>query len=229
MKVPAFVPDNLGRKWVACFDLLGTSANRNPISLFDTYKWCLSEASSQAEGIENVDIAWFSDTFLFYTQDDSRSSLCAVEAVARFFFDELICADLPVRGALACDQFYADRAGNVYLGDALVEAYRCAEKYNWLGFVLSGSAQRGMDRVGRPASNRACYKNWRTEFKEGFGFRTEEVVAYLPGPESIRPVVGENPYLEAVQRMAGAAPAEYQRKYQNTVAFLRHFELVRTG
>ena len=152
MKLPEIDFDKLShKKWVAYFDLLG-SKNREASELYEIYRTCLQEAEWNTHQIDAVQIAYFSDTFLLYTPDDSKKSLNGIDMAACGFFDDLIDRDIPVRGAMACNEFYPDRTNGIYLGRALVEAHKFGEKYNWLGFVLHPSALEAIAQTGRTAN-----------------------------------------------------------------------------
>ena len=132
-----------GRRWVSCFDRLGFGdyCKRNSlVEVFCATCGWLAQAEEQADYEHMVEFAWFSDTILFYSTDDSWASHCAVTEVSESFFDEMLLAGVPARGGLAFGEFYADKARNIFLGNALVDAYNYGEKFDWLGFVLHSSA-----------------------------------------------------------------------------------------
>jgi len=219
-----------GKRWVSYFDRLGFgqfTAEHGLVEIFSETSFCLSEARRHGQDFANVECAWFSDTFLFWSTDDSRASCRAVAEASRWFFDGLIDSKVPLRGALAFGDFYGDKANGLFFGKALVDACHCGEKYDWLGFVLHESALKQMAEVGQPVSD-LCYKRWDAKFKKTKtnSVEKESVVAYLPGPGSIRPVpeVGGNPCLEAVEGMASWTECEgHRRKYENTIRFIKHF------
>ena len=98
-----------GKRWVAYFDRLGFvsfTAEHDLEEIFSEISFCLSEASRQGQDYANVEFAWFSDTFLFWSTDDSWASFRAVAEASRWFFDELIDSKVPLRGALAFGEFY---------------------------------------------------------------------------------------------------------------------------
>ena len=82
-----------------------------------------------------------------------------------------------------------------------------------------------MAEIGQPVSD-LFYKQWDAEFKsrETKTVEKERVVAYLVGPGSIMPLAGRNPYLDALEEMAGWTNCKnHRRKYENTIQFLNHF------
>jgi hypothetical protein len=210
MKLPEIDLDKLcHKKWVAYFDLLG-SKNRKTLELYEIYATCLREAEWNTHLIDSVQIAYFSDTFLLYTPDDSIKSLNCIDKAACGFFDDLIDRDIPVRGAIACNEFYPDKANGIYLGQALVEAHEFGEKYNWLGLVLHKSALDAMAERGRTATDRGHYKKWNAEFlnKLNNKYCKEEVTAYFSLNN-----------LENLKSLALQADVEYKGKYLNSIDF----------
>jgi hypothetical protein len=219
MKALEFDDKNSGRKWLAYFDLLGTvEASSNVEPLFSDYQDCINLAKYIADQVKNVEVAWFSDTFLLYAPDDSKKAFNSINIAARWFFDELIYNELPVRGALVCDEFYADKANSIYLGNALAQAHRWAEGFNWIGLVLAPSAAAGMSRVGQPVATMSSYKRTTAECKRGNGsYGVKSVIAYLMGPASINPVQGNNScssYLEIVGNMEGQVKTNDMPKHK---------------
>lgn len=215
-----------GKKWVSYFDRLGFgsySKQSGLVEIFsETCNW-LRHSKESAQDLANVEFVWFSDTILFYSTDDSKTSFQAVAETSRCFFDELLDSRIPVRGALAFGDFYADKPNALFMGKALVDAFEYGEKFDWLGFVIHPSALARMEEVGQPVSE-LTYRRWDAEFKSGKTLEKESVVAYVAGPGSIMPIAGGNPYLDGLEEMASQAECEsHKRKYVNTIQFLRNF------
>lgn len=148
--------------WLACFDILGfkdeLDAHRRDYwyqhgvgylsILVEAYQEAALraiEAHKRAGYGRFANVPWyyahFSDTFLFYSPGDSLDSNLVLDSIARCFFVEMIHRGMPLRGAVTCGEFYADRERNVYVGPALVEAYEYAEKQDWIGYVLTPQAR----------------------------------------------------------------------------------------
>ncbi|MFB0524206.1 MAG: hypothetical protein ACETVZ_01615 [Phycisphaerae bacterium] len=92
---------------------------------------------------------WASDTFVFYTPDDSGQSFKVISAAAIHFSCRMIrhSPSYMPRGALGTGQFYADKQNNVFLGSALIDAYEYAEKQNWIGFVVTPNAEKKINDI----------------------------------------------------------------------------------
>lgn len=166
-----------GDCWVAYFDILGFKgevewAEKNHNKFILSMCECAYEERNLKEKFKEftnglVKIICFSDTFIFYSSNDSGECLSAIEHVARQFFRAMFTAkwhaekephsgDIPVplRGCLNYGHFYADRDKNIYWGSALNEAYELAESQDWIGYVLSEKAKSQIDK---------CHFNyWKT-------------------------------------------------------------------
>jgi len=225
---PDFDFSKAGKRWVAYFDLLGFKESVKNHSLIDVHgllDTCLSELGQSVEGLPGLEFTSMSDTFLLYTADLSRRGFCAITCASRAFCDELSVRQIPIRGAVAFGELYADRAKGLFFGKALNEAYEWGEMFQWVGLVLHPTALTRMKEVGQAVS-KLYYKRWPLPFKDRKTktVRTRSVVAYLMGPGSIMPVVGGNPYLEAFEEMAARTKGkDHKRKPKNTIEFIKHF------
>jgi len=148
-----------GNCWVACFDILGFKkkilgfekshgvgkldrfANVIYKEILDT----LRRAKKDFQG--TVYTCWASDTFVFYTPEDSCTSFKLISAAAIHFVCRMILHSPTYmhRGALGTGQFYVDKQNNIFLGSALIDSYEYAEKQNWIGFVVTPSAEKKID------------------------------------------------------------------------------------
>lgn len=132
--------------WIACFDVLGFKdkilgyEQAYGVGKLDgfanvIYKEILATLQNEAEYFRDMDViftCWASDTFVFYTSDDSIQSFNVISSTAILFCRRMImhCSSYMVRGALGTGQFYADKQNNIFLGSALIDAYEYAEKQN---------------------------------------------------------------------------------------------------
>jgi hypothetical protein len=224
-----------GKKWVACFDLLGFSqeTHNSILNAFCLVERCLLEAQQNSTFRRNVGCAWFSDTFLFYTSNDSESSFDAVEFVSRNFFEMAILRNIPLRGAMSCDEFYADETNRIFIGRALVDAFRLGEKCNWVGYVLCPSAVCQIEKLTIDARRISYthYKLWDVPTKkktlrnaepleEVVAESSERMSALLCGDHNNN---GED-FMRQFKAMSEStvSPKE-KRKYTNSIQFLNHF------
>jgi hypothetical protein len=147
-------------RWLGHFDLLGARRllrSGDHFEVFSVYAKAVEEATRGATRRGIFHQAWFSDTFLIYSDGDSWACFVALEAVVRWFAFFLIMAKIPNRGAMACGDFYADEMEDMYSGEALVESYNYAETQDWIGFVLAPTAVARLDEAGLPARERLHY------------------------------------------------------------------------
>ena len=121
--------------WVAYFDILGF---RNNVEHFPA-EGVLEEYRKVLKEIErhNVNCKFFSDSFVFYTENDSEDSFRRIDAALKFFFSAMFNQYIPMRGCLNVGHFYVDEEKGIFLGRSLVEAHDLAEGQNWVGFILS--------------------------------------------------------------------------------------------
>lgn len=147
-----------GNCWLACFDILGFKERllgfekAHGVGKLDgfanvIYKEILDTLHKDMKYFNDMGViftCWGSDTFVFYTPDDSIQSFVVISSVAIVFCRRMImhCSSYMARGALGTGQFYADKQNNIFLGSALINAYEYAEKQNWIGFVVTPSTEK---------------------------------------------------------------------------------------
>lgn len=210
-------------RWVGYFDLLGTRElirSGDHFRVFSVYETAVGEVIRWNSRLTGIQHAWFSDTFLIYSEDDTASDFVAMDSICRWFVHFLILAGIPVRGAVACGDFYADAGNRVYLGQALLDAYEFGEAQDWIGFLLCPSAIMRLDEVGLPASEQLNYSYAEVPFKKMMS--TNRLAACVLGEWA--KINGENQVVVALRQMkARQLDGEIARKYQNFITFIeRH-------
>jgi len=165
-----------------------------------------------------VNPVWFSDTFLVYTLDDSGDNFTIIDQFSRWFVYFLIEAGIPVRGALSCGDFYADRSNNLYFGSALIEAYEYGEAQDWIGFLLSPSAVTQLGSLGQQANKLLNYAFWTVPFKTGKKKLCSKLPACILG-QWIE-INGKNPCLEKLGKLRTRAGTQHIGKYDRTIQFI---------
>jgi hypothetical protein len=177
------------------------------------------EAGAEAKRPLGISYSWFSDTFIIFSRSDSLQDFTLLEQAGRLFFQRLILAEIPARGAISHGKLYSNLAKNIFVGEALIEAYEYGEKQNWLGFLLAPSVFRRLDGTELDVRRRYNYR----------AAPEHEVITH-PSPENVfafafnnATVNGANPLLSAIQRMKRKAAEPYRIKYENTERFvLKH-------
>jgi hypothetical protein len=215
----------IGRKWVCLFDLLGFSEllKQSIVNAFYHWELCLWDLKNWSDRYPDLEYAYFSDTFLIYAADDSAKSFRHIESASRWFFQIALRRNIPLRGAMACEEFYADKPKAIFLGKALVEAAKAEQKYNWIGFVLCNSVVERMNEIGIPADQRLNYRKWsvpaRSDKANG---KSEEVFALLFGASY--PTNGQNTLIQELEKMVEhETEVTVREKYENSLKFLNHF------
>ncbi|MCW8196040.1 hypothetical protein F6455_14700 [Proteobacteria bacterium 005FR1] len=180
-------------------------------------------ASQADKGKHGISFSWFSDTFIIFSKSDTAHEFSLVEQAGRLFFQKLIINEIPVRGAISCGDLYSQLERNVFIGPALIDAYRYGEGQDWLGFVLAPSAIRQLGQLDLPVNERLHYRR----------VTDPEVMAPgLSGPVyafafNNGQVNGRNMYIKPLEAMRGTADQRNIMKYNRALQFLYASELVR--
>jgi len=219
VKPEAFRPLRYRRRWFCYLDLLGFTSlihDKNIEQVIPLYKEALERLKRQAKPKKRLGLicSWFSDTFIIYSRDDSEREFAYVEQVGRLFFQELILHHIPVRGAITHGALYSQSAENVFVGPALIDAYRYGENQKWLGFILTPSVFKRLEHTSLALNNRAHYRPLPAGIISCEPSTPVYAFAFNNGT-----VNGRNPYLAALEQMQVAAPANAKEKYANTIAF----------
>ena len=210
-------------RWFAYFDLLGFSNLVRQHRIEDVlpiYEDVLDAIEQKAapKYVQGISYSWFSDTFIIYSSDDTTRDFALIEHVSRLFFQKLILIHIPVRGSLTIGPLYTQKKKNIFLGEALIDAYEYGEEQNWLGFVLTPSVYEHL-KDDLPLEQRLCYR--RVEIPGVITHtKSDNVFAFAFNNGQVN---GRNPYLQAIQSMKVNAGKEYATKYENTEKFIQAF------
>jgi hypothetical protein len=164
-------PEYHARRWVTYLDLLGFSElihTTDWVNIFAYYTQAIDYCTEKYAFESTIEKAWFSDTFLLYSPDDTALSFTAIESSTRWFVYSLISNGIPVRGAISCDDLYVDKDNNLFFGKALLESYRYGESQNWVGFVLTPSCIERMADINLPADERLDYAYWNIPYRRRY-------------------------------------------------------------
>lgn len=209
------------KRWFAYFDLLGFAqlVRKSEIhSVFPIYEKVLEtiEEKAHTKKSKGIGYSWFSDTFILFTKGGSLEEFGLIEQVARLFFQRLILHKIPVRGSISFGNLYTQQDKNIFLGEALMDAYEYGEKQNWLNFVINPSVVSALDKLNFPMSKRAHY---RLVTKRGVitHSKNSNVYAYAFNNGTVN---GVNPLLKALSSMRDTAPSKQRIKYENTIEFI---------
>lgn len=179
-------PERYESYWITYFDLLGfESVVRQPENIACRLKnegcrpriWYTLEHFRKARE-EFIDLKrvygtqgiWFSDTFLFYTKDESHDCLIRMVNASGNFFRRMFRSLIPVRGCLAYGDLYSGPHDELF-GPVLIDAYREAEAQDWLGFIIHRTAAERIElyeKNGRSVRDAMCawdYVDYAVPFK----------------------------------------------------------------
>ncbi len=214
---------NMAHRWLGYFDLLGVRSmieTGNHYKVFDVYARAIERAESNRKRVPAVKYICFSDTFVIYSKSDSGEDYAYIDSVARWFVFFLLEADIPVRGALSCGEYYADARRSLFYGSALVEAYEYGEAQDWVGFILAPSAVAQLGKLGLSVGQRLNYAYWRIPFKKSpMHERVLELPACILGQWIT--MNRKNPCLEALKRMkTRVSDQHHAKKYDNAIGFI---------
>lgn len=234
--------------WLACFDILGF---KNEMSVYEQYRhrygirYLAILAGQFQERILNyvehrlteqgrfAGIRWyyahFSDTLLFFAPGDSWDSFLTLESVVSCFFSEMLVKRIAIRGALTCGEFYADREKGIFVGPALLDAYKWAEKQNWIGYVLTPQAHSKLCCMSRCPSRNKDWAHYDVPVKVKvpmtssdkerlFAFRASE---FSEAENCVRQMQAEAKNAMGDEKYN----AECLAKYENTLLFLKSSKL----
>lgn len=149
------VPVPTCRRFVAVMDILGMSewVLQKPLAeVAGLIKSSLVAGLGQAPQalVRNVPTgplvksAFFSDTVLLYTRDNSWESLYCVLTVTKSILHGALFEGLPIRGAISVGEMAVDRPSSLYAGDPIRDAFVSSEKdetkpYRSVGVHLTDS------------------------------------------------------------------------------------------
>ena len=223
-----YTPEFQASRWLGYFDLLGTSAlikSGNINEVFNAYQKALEKLDAWRKRHPNVYHAWFSDTFIMYSEDNSADAFSAIGRVGRWFAFSLLRRKIPLRGALSCGHFYADRTNSLYLGAAFLEAYEWGENQDWIGFILCPSAVSRLNELNLPVRERPYYVEYDVPFKEKLPTVSTLVRACILS-EMIRNIGTEDSVLLPKLKEMAQSQTEpsIRRKYERTIEFLVQYE-----
>jgi hypothetical protein len=216
------------QRWFCYLDLLGFSnlVREDKLEIVvPTYERVLEALQQHTSNAENISISysWFSDAFIVFSHRDTLREFHQVELIGRKFFLELLLARIPSRGALSHGRLYSQKQKNIFVGEALIDAYEYGEKQNWLGFLLSPTVSKGLSDMGaliEPSDRNNVLALYSQPPPEGVIShpRPDGVLAYAF--RDVTDTIGA--YLSVIDEMQKNAPETSRAKYDNVRFFVQH-------
>jgi hypothetical protein len=233
-----------GTCWIAYFDILGFKELLNkyngPLDMFvEDYNEKIQKEAEAEVGPwqDKAQAAWFSDTYLFFSFNDTIESFCRIYLLSQWFFDALISEEIPVRGALTSGDFYADDKNHIYVGPGLIDAYEYSEKQNWIGLVITPSVKqklKGTDFSDYPHPTDFIKYDVPVKKKKNINgmmqteLAFEKLYAYklshFPGGLSYAEEIIRRMYQIAKNKFGKDQEFIYKDKYENTLKFIENLK-----
>lgn len=90
---------------------------------------------------KHLGLAWFSDTLLLYSRDDSLEGMQEIiQTVGWLLFETMIAGTTRMRCGISYGQTFVDEENGLFVGKPIVEAYRLEQSQEWSGAALTTSA-----------------------------------------------------------------------------------------
>ncbi len=212
--------------WIVYFDILGfqnyinaTVDNESTLlEIVNDYELVLREIEKKTSYYPGHELGctWFSDTFIIFSKDDGIKSYTIIQQAATHLLATLLYKQIPLRGALSFGKMYINEEKNIFLGPALIEAYKYGEDQNWINFTITPSAKNEILRCGlnplhhsfTDSSN--CFRQMPSEDTYSYTF--------CSGSASF-----DSPHISILQSMVQMAPSEAVKKYENTIRHIKRF------
>jgi hypothetical protein len=215
-----------GNCWFAYFDILGfKNKTREYKDHLDVFRNLYDKILKEVEKVpgykpDTVFIHWFSDSFIFYCSNDSMPSYVVINLGIRRFFQLVLWEKWPLRGALTVGELYVDNTKNIFLGQAIIDAYEYAEKQDWIGLVITPMARSRVEGFHITKIN-DVYADYDIPIKSENG-ETEKLLAFRFA--HFPSTTGR--FDRTLKKMLEKEPKEQQnyskikRKYDNTLKFI---------
>ena len=217
------------QRWVAFFDILGfksfieeTTVEHKLYLLVDRYHATLRKLREKCTYYEGHELTylWFSDSFVFYSKDDSKQSYVLIQQAAKHFIESNIYHHIPLRGAIAFGNLYTDEINRLIIGHSLVEAYIYCEDQDWVNLILTPSATIKARELGFTPSHHSFddqgIKLNKLTSENVYGY------TYCSGQANF-----DSPLLPPLREMQHFAPEKAKIKYQNTIDYInRHWRKI---
>lgn len=92
--------------------------------------------------ISQIGIAWFSDTILLFTKEDTNDQVKElVNSVGYLISDNMNFRETRLRVGISYGDAIMDDSNEIYLGKPIIEAHQLEKKQKWAGGAISKSAE----------------------------------------------------------------------------------------
>jgi hypothetical protein len=108
-------------------------------------------------GDVHVGVAWFSDTILLYSREDSDEAVRnLILTVGWLLFETILGGFTRIRSGISYGEVYIDDKDAVFVGKPIVEAYRLEQRQQWSGAALT---ERASERIPQQVRH-GQYADW---------------------------------------------------------------------
>lgn len=98
----------------------------------------------------SLGLAWFSDTILIYTIEDTDDALRELlTCLGWLVFETIIGGNTRLRCGVSYGEVFIDRENSLYVGEPLIEAHRLEQAQTWSGGALTPKAAQRVPEVAR--------------------------------------------------------------------------------
>lgn len=91
---------------------------------------------------KRVGFAWFPDTVLFYSLEDTEDDYKnVIETVTWLIFETIFNPHVRIRAGISYGEVYIDQKNQIYLSQAISDAYELLQRQEWCGGALTKLAE----------------------------------------------------------------------------------------
>lgn len=106
--------------------------------------------TAELDGNNHVGVAWFSDTILLYTKEDTDEAVRELlQVVAWLVFETILDGKTMIRAGIAYGEAYIEPENSIYIGKAIIDAYELEKIQEWAGAALCSSAVLRIPELAR--------------------------------------------------------------------------------
>lgn len=106
---------------------------------------------------QHVGVAWFSDTVLFYTKQDTDEAVRELlVSVGWLLFETMLGGRTRIRAGISYGEAHIDPENSLYVGSALIAAYDLEKAQQWSGGALTVAACARVPEMARSGK----YADW---------------------------------------------------------------------
>ncbi len=189
-----------------------------------SYELEFSDLGTRHAASEFVQMVTFSDTIIIFTNDSSKKSYLALLVLISEIFHKALCSCIPIRAGIAFGRFYFNFDKSMFVGPALIEAYRVGEEAQWLGIALADSLKEQEHKLKFAKHGTSLFSDWEVPIKNGT--RNRRVINWpfaFQHDLNVSPPIKVSQFYEAFVKTFGeyeSLEKKDQQKYTNTVKFM---------